>query len=192
MEKFKNKYRVNSTRLQAWDYGWDGAYFITLCTHQRKHYFGEIYNGNMQLSPIGMLADVFWYEIKNHAINVELGAFIVMPNHIHGILRLKNNFSASRDKACLVSTQGNDISPKIIGKQRFQNQGKNTISSIIGSYKSAVTKHIHRFGYEFVWQPRFYDHIIRNDESYHYLENYILTNPQNWEADRFYAKILEL
>ena len=91
MEKYQNKYRTTSTRLQNWDYQWRGAYFITICTHNRAHYFGEINNDKMQLFNIGIIADVLWYEIKNHAHNVELGEFIVMPNHIHGILILNND-----------------------------------------------------------------------------------------------------
>ncbi len=88
MTLFKNKYRIESARLQTWDYASEGSYFITICTKDRNHYFGEIVDAEMQLSPAGILADVFWHEIKNHANNIELGEFVVMPNHIHGILIL--------------------------------------------------------------------------------------------------------
>ncbi|WP_198175257.1 hypothetical protein [Spirosoma telluris] len=71
-------------------------------------------------------------------------------------------------------------------EQRFQNQGKNTVSSIIGSYKSAVTKHAHRLGFDFEWQPRFHDHIIRNDIDYQRINDYIESNPENWDKDRFF------
>lgn len=91
MEKFKGKYRIPSARLQTWDYGWDGAYFITICTKNRINYFGRITNRKMELSHIGIVADILWYEIKNHAERLELGAFVVMPNHVHGILILNNN-----------------------------------------------------------------------------------------------------
>jgi len=91
-DKFRNKYRIASIRLQNWDYRWNGKYFITICTHNMHHLFGKIENGKMILSNVGVLADVFWHEIKNHAKNVELDAFVVMPNHIHGIIILKNNF----------------------------------------------------------------------------------------------------
>ena len=77
---------------------------------------------------------------------------------------------------------------KTIGQKRFQNQGKNTVSSIFGSYKSAVTKHAHRLGYDFEWQVKFYDHIIRDEKSYHRIKNYIKNNPKNWEDDKFYTK----
>lgn len=88
MEKYKNKYRIASARAQWWDYGWNGAYFITICTQNREHFFGEIRNGKMNLSPTGTIADILWYEIQHHAQFVELGDFVVMPNHIHGILIL--------------------------------------------------------------------------------------------------------
>ena len=191
MEKFKGKYKIPSARLQSWDYAWDGAYFITICTKDKTHYFGAIANGKMQLSHLGILADVLWYEIKHHAHNLELGEFVVMPNHIHGILILNNNDNDGncRDRACPVSTPTiNTSADRNIGQQRFPNQGKNTISSIIGGYKSAVTKHAHRLGYKFAWQSRFYDHIIRNEKSYNYIVEYIKRNPRTWQEDKFYPQ----
>ena len=78
------------------------------------------------------------------------------------------------------------IQPPTIGQQRFQNIGKNSISSIVGSYKSAVTKHANRLGLKFQWQPRFHDHIIRDDQSYQRISEYIMNNPTNWKEDKFY------
>ena len=187
MEKYQNKYRTTSTRLQNWDYQWRGAYFITICTHNRTHYFGEINNDKMQLSNIGIIADVLWFEIKNHAHNVELGEFIVMPNHIHGILILNNdnvkhgNGNVETRHALSLQSQPQ---LKTIGQKRFQNQGKNTVSSIIGSYKSAVTKHVHRLGYDFKWQSRFWEHIIRNEHEYQRIAQYIIDNPKKWAMDK--------
>lgn len=89
-EKFKEKYRNESTRLQNWDYGSNVAYFITICTKDRKYYFDEIENDKMQISPAGAIAYVLWYEIKNHANNIELDEFVVMPNHVHGIIIIDN------------------------------------------------------------------------------------------------------
>ena len=190
-EKFKGKYRIASARLQSWDYGSDGIYFITVCTGDRNHFFGEITQDKMVLSHIGIIADVLWYEIKNHAKNIELGEFVVMPNHVHGILILDNpgdhhySDKPRRDKACLVSTT-NGIDRNSIGKNRFQNQGKNTISSIVGGYKSAVTKHARRLGFDFYWQSRFHDHIIRDEQSYLRITEYVINNPRNWCDDCFY------
>jgi putative transposase len=84
--KFQNKYRTSSIRAQWWDYGWNGAYFITICTQDREHYFGEIQNDKMVLSEVGIIADILWHQIPIHHKDVELGDFVVMSNHIHGIL----------------------------------------------------------------------------------------------------------
>jgi len=178
MKKFHNKYRIPSARAQWWDYGNDSAYFITICTKDRECCFGDVVDGKMQFSHIGLLADVFWYEIKNHAKNITLDEFQVMPNHIHGILVLNGNKRETDNET-------NTIDPPSPGSKRFQHQGSNTISSIIGSYKSAVTKHAHRLGYEFEWQERFHDIIIRDEESYIRIVNYIKNNPARWEEDKF-------
>ena len=180
-DKFQNKYRTTSIRLQNWDYGWSAAYFVTICTQNRVYYFGNIeetVEGHprkiMKLTPIGAIADVLWHEIKNHANHVELDAFIVMPNHIHGIIIINDD-------------NGRYALQKTIGQNRFQNVGKNTLSSIVGSYKSAVTKHANRLGLNFAWQPNYYEHIKRDEQAYKNISNYIINNPANWNKDRFMA-----
>jgi len=126
----------------------------------------------MYLTNIGVLADVFWYEIKNHAKNVVLDAFVVMPDHVHGILLLTGNDGEHGER-----------NRKTIGQGRFQNIGNNSVSSIIGSYKSAVTKHARRLGYDFNWQTRFYDHIIRDEIGLNTIRNYIDQNVRNWKSE---------
>lgn len=167
------KYTNKDIRARWWNYRWSGVYFITICTKDRVHYFGKIDDGNMILSPVGIIADLLWHEIKNHFNEVTLEEFVVMPNHIHGILILQNDQEQ-------IQPPNDDIS-----KNRFQNQGKNSVSSIIGSYKSAVTKHSRRLGFEMNWQVRFHDHIIRNNESYDNIRNYIINNPKKWHDDKF-------
>jgi len=197
-EKFKNKYRTTSTRLQHWDYRWDGYYFITICTKNKEEYFGEIIDGKMILSPLGIIADILWCEIKNHSKNMQLDAFVVMPNHIHGIIILSDNIVGTETKSTTEVTRRVEDETRhalslreqqqhtTIGQQRFQNQGKNSISSIIGSYKSAVSRHAHRLGFDFEWQNKFYDNIIRDDQSYREIIDYVENNPQKWEDDRFF------
>ena len=175
---YQGKYRIPSARWQHWDYGSDAAYFITICTKNREHYFGKIENGKMCLSHVGILADVFWHEIKNHSKNVELDSFVVMPNHIHGILILdgnNNDGNAVETTHALSLQQQQSLQPtnETIGQNRFQNQGKNTVSSIIGSYKSAISKHANRMGLIIDWQSRFYEHIIRDDAEYSRIAEYI-------------------
>ncbi len=105
---FKNKYRIKSTRFENWDYRWNAAYFVTICTANRRHYFGEIKNGKMQFSPTGAIAEKLWHEIPHHVSHVELGNFIVMPNHIHGILILDNPEISREEKI----SEGNDEEKK--------------------------------------------------------------------------------
>ncbi|MES2776162.1 MAG: hypothetical protein V4722_18435 [Bacteroidota bacterium] len=91
VEKYKGKYRISSARLANWDYTSNGSYFITICTKDRIHFFGEISNDEMHLTEIGILAEKFWFEIPEHFPFVELGNFVVMPNHIHGIIIIDKN-----------------------------------------------------------------------------------------------------
>jgi putative transposase len=191
-QKYQNKYRIPSIRLQHWDYRWAGAYFITICTRGRHHYFGEIEMGKMQLSNVGVIADLLWHEIKNHAKNVNLGQFVVMPNHIHGILVLTGDGDdgdgGDVETGHALSLRPAPSPPPTIGQQRFQNIGKNSVSSIIGGYKSAVTKNANRLGLKFGWQPLFYEHIIRDEKAFQNISHYILNNPFNWVEDRFCIK----
>ncbi|MGI0106845.1 transposase [Salinimicrobium sp. WS361] len=208
--KSGNKFRNGSIRLQHWDYGWDAAYFITICTKDRKHFFGEVQDGEIKLSSAGVIANVLWYEILHHAKNVELGEFVVMPNHIHGIIILNGNkppwtmegndrivgsrHVLSPQSIPQQSTDGlidepNTPEPEMTpGQKLFQNQGKNTVSSIVGSYKSAVTKHANRLKLEFGWQSLFYDHIIRDHQSFERISNYIKYNPANWKDDSMFPE----
>ena len=194
-EKYRNKYRIASTRLQNWDYGWNAIYFVTICTKCKNHYFGEIVDGKMHFSPIGAIADVLWHELENHFDNIDIDAFVVMPNHIHGIIAINNGDNGidnayridnayCRDNACVVSTRDNAT----IGQQRFQHQGTKTLSSIVGSYKSAVSRHAHRLGFDFAWQSRFYDIIVRNNEALLRIQSYINNNPTNWKEDIFHQQ----
>lgn len=189
--KFQNKYRISSARLQTWDYRWSGAYFITICTKNQHHYFGEIVNQKMILSNVGVLANVFWYEIKNHAKNVTLGEFVVMPNHIHGILILNDNVLENVPVSVeTLHATSLPIPPQSTTKNEHMtgiSPKSGSISAIIRSYKSAVTKHANRLGFDFAWQPRFHDHIIRDEQSFDNIQNYIFNNPINLEIDKFYT-----
>ncbi|WP_239452997.1 transposase [Flavobacterium tistrianum] len=141
----------------------------------------------MVLSEVGIIADILWHQIPIHHKNVELGDFVVMPNHIHGILIIDKQL----DNANIVNTGGVDTGHALYlpssspGSKRFQNIGKNTISSIVGSYKSAVTKHANRLGYPHEWQKLFYDNIIRDNNQYQRISDYIVSNPENWTKDKF-------
>jgi len=87
-EKYQNKYRISSTRLKKWDYGWNAAYFVTICTSNRERYFGDIKNRKMQLSEIWEIAGRFWQEIPTQFNYANLDAFVIMPDHMHGIIMI--------------------------------------------------------------------------------------------------------
>jgi len=213
MDKFQNKYRIGSARLKKWDYRNDAAYFITICTQGREYFFGGITDSKMNLSAIGIIADVLWYEITNHAKNVELGAFVVMPNHIHGILILNGNDIPQTENILIDHVGENDCDGAIVEtlhatslqstnatslpqtppspKNEFMSNispKSGSVSTILRSYKSAVTKHSHRLGFDFGWQERFYDHIIRDEQSFQTITEYIINNPSKWRDDKFYME----
>lgn len=182
--KYKNKYRIPSARLQTWDYGSNAAYFITICTQNREHYFGEIANNEMQLSEIGKIAQSEWlktFEIRPD-MNLEMGEYVVMPNHFHAVVMIGGNeFNSGngfgRDAMHRVST---DHGPN----NTFGPQTKN-LASIVRGFKSAVTMQARLIHSDFGWQSRFHDHIIRNTESFERIQNYISNNPLNWKEDKF-------
>ncbi|MDQ6758026.1 MAG: transposase [Bacteroidota bacterium] len=148
----------------------------------------------MYLNEIGKIADKFWADIPNHFLNVELGEFVIMPNHVHGIIIINESTVIVETRhASSLPTQskpqtetGHALSLPNKSHSRLRNQGKNTISAMVGSFKSAVTKSAHAIELNFRWQPRFYDHIIRSHENYKRISNYIINNPANWNNDKFY------
>ncbi len=195
------KHHRTSIRMKGYDYSQPGLYFITICTQNRDHYFGEIHNGKMVLSPMGVLADILWYEIPHHTQFVALGDFVVMPNHIHGILIIDKPDDEIAGVGTLHATSPqfpqSPQSPQF--PQSPQQPQKNqkmsdispkskSVSSIIRSYKSAVTFHGNRLGLNNGWQSRFHDHIIRNEQSYQNISNYIINNPARWNNDKIYKK----
>jgi REP element-mobilizing transposase RayT len=188
-EKYQNKYRIASARLKNWDYRTNAAYFLTICTKNMTHYFGKIINGKMELSPIGELAHQFWAEIPQHFPFVKLDAFIIMPNHVHGIIIIDNDDCDSDDCDALQTLQCNASSanhpPKNAQMQKISPKS-GSISTIIRSYKSVTTKHARKINIDFEWQTRFYDHIIKNDQSFHNIHRYICNNPQKWAEDKFH------
>jgi putative transposase len=194
--KFQNKYRISSSRLKNWDYGKNNTYFITICTGNREHFFGKIVSidgkNEMQFNEIGMLANEFWSEIPKHFPFVELGNYQVMPNHVHGILIIdKKNIVDDvvvETLHCNVST--NDQNEIKNEKMVKISPKPGTISTIIRSYKSVVTKNAHYIHADFEWQERFHDHIIRDSESFERIQNYIENNVANWKDDKFYKLII--
>ncbi|RXQ88490.1 transposase [Ancylomarina salipaludis] len=186
-EKYQNKYRIASARLPGWDYGWNAAYFVTICTHGRKHYFGDIVNEEMQLSDIGHLAHKYWSEIPNHFPFVELDVFVVMPNHVHGIVIINKPNDECHDER-YVETSNLGVSTLGVSATRMASNAwqPGSLGVIINQYKRICTINARKIHADFAWQSRYYDHIIRNDESLCRIRNYIKNNPLKWMKDKFY------
>ena len=146
----------------------------------------------MQLNEIGKLAQHYWIEIPIHFPFVESGNFAIMPNHVHGILIIDKNETAPSVTAVAVETLHCNVSTNTTKIQLSKNKKManispkpGTISTIIRSYKSVVSKYAKQIHANFAWQSRFHDHIIRNHQSFEHIQNYITNNPANWKGDYF-------
>ena len=165
IEKYNNKYRIPSARLKGWDYGADAIYFVTICTNDRQHYFGEIEDNTMQLNAVGLIAQQCWLDIPKYFPNVILDTHVVMPNHVHGIVIIDN---------------------KLDNHDEDKKWKSGTLGVIINQYKRIVTLNARKTDPNFVWQTRFHDHIIRNQKSFQTIQEYIQENPLRWVDDMFY------
>ena len=170
-EKFQKTYRIETTRALWHNYD-GGIYFITICTHGFRHYFGEIAHHVMNLSPIGESARACLESIPTHFPHVEIPLFVVMPNHIHCILIINNPHL--ENKTLSSSRLHNEFGP----------QSKN-LASVIRGFKIGVTKAARKLGMDFAWQPRFYDHVIRNLEDWNRVATYIENNVGRWDMDKY-------
>jgi putative transposase len=169
---FKQQFRIPTTRLKNWDYSSPGYYFVTICTREKYPYFGEIKNGEMVLSEIGVIAQNCWLEIPNHYPFVTLDEFIIMPNHMHGILIINTHYVETGHGLSLPEHRANQFGPQ-----------RNNVGIIIGNFKSSVKRICNQKGLYFFWQTRYYDHIIRNEQSLNQIRFYIQTNVVNWADD---------
>ena len=155
---FYNRKRV---RLQNFDYSSQNYYFITICTNEKKCIFGQ----PDRLNALGKIAEQNIQLISAIYDYAEVDCYVVMPNHIHMILVLK---------------------------EQQEEQNKTSVSDIIGKYKSSTTKQIRQIDPELkVWQRSFYDHVIRNQTSYEKIWNYVTYNDQKWYDDQYYEEIRE-
>ncbi len=175
IELFKNKYKIKSIRLPHWDYSSCGGYFVTICTKNRECFFGNVSNKKMKLSQIGEIANKYWNEIPKHYKNVSLDEYILMPNHIHGIVIIEQLIPTVETPHCGVSTNTKNPHHKPQWKP-------NSLGSIICQFKSITTKHVRSIGSpNFSWQSRFHEHIIRNDNDLNRIRKYIKNNPLKWK-----------
>jgi putative transposase len=170
------KHHRRSIRLKGYNYTQPGAYFITICTKGRQCLFGNVVNGEMQLNSLGYIAFNCWQTIPAHFPHIELDTFVIMPNHVHGILIITENPVGARQ--CLALNQHSEGNT-----EKFGQPVRGSISTVIGSYKSVVSKRINIIWQtkgQSIWQRNFYEHISREAKSLENIREYILKNPQRW------------
>lgn len=159
---FRNRFRVPSARLQGWDYRWPGIYAVTICVKDRVCCLGEIVETDVALSPLGVIAAEEWLEIPRTHPQVVLDEWIIMPDHVHGILIL----------------QGEDRpAPK-------GGLSSGSLGAVVGQFKQRTTKRIRaRQRPDFSWQERFFDQILRSDDHLERYRLYIRENPLRWSVE---------
>lgn len=168
-EKYKNKYRRESTRLAGWDYGSHGLYFITICTKDKIPYLGEIKERrlatqnlvSLQATEIGNIVETYWQNIPQHFPFVELDEFVIMPDHLHGILFINKPEKTNWEP------------------NKFGIQSKN-LSSVVRGFKASVKSYATLNNIDFAWQAKFYDHIIRDEKEHSNIRQYIFDNSERW------------
>jgi len=156
------------TRLKEYDYSQCGFYFVTVSVKNHVCVFGDISKNNMILNEYGKIVQHQWQDLPNHYNNCILHSFVIMPNHVHGIIQIDNE------------------KPFEAGQPRHHKHG---LSEMIRAFKSFSSRRINKIAdFRFQWQKSFYDHIIRNDESFYKISEYIVNNPGKWADDRFYIE----
>lgn len=181
----KTKLNRKSIRLPNYDYTQQDAYFITIVTHNRECLFGDVVRSQIQLSPIGNIVKGVWQFIPLHLSQASVNHFVIMPNHIHGIIIIDQSVGALRE----VLSLRRQAVPQSRPHQNFESFGKpvsGSIPTIIRSFKSEATRRVNIFrqtpGAK-LWQRNYYEHVIRNEQDYQIIVDYILANPLNWRDD---------
>lgn len=210
--RFANRYRIPSVRMRGWDYTSTGQYFVTICTFEKMPWLGNIRGGRVRLSDIGTTVNACWHAIPRHHPHVALDAFVVMPDHIHGIVvigkrdaihdTLNNESVETRHVASLPTaspstsptaspsaspsaspTASPTTFPRTFRPNVFGPLRSGSLQSIIHSFKAAVTRQCRQMGkMEFHWQPRYHDHCIRTPRELSAIRRYIRRNPAAWFA----------
>ncbi|MGD9145376.1 MAG: transposase [Anaerolineae bacterium] len=172
------KHHRRSIRLPGYDYTSVGAYFVTICVHGGRCLLGDVIDDDMQLNAWGQIASDCWQEIPEHFDQVDPDEFVVMPNHVHGIIAITDLVGAQQ---CCAPTEP--------PPQTHTNVMAGSLGAIIRSYKSAVTKQINLLrdtpGAQF-WQRNYWEHVIRDEQSLNRIREYIQNNPANWVEDQLH------
>ncbi len=170
-------------RLSGFDYSRDALYFVTSCVKDQVCCFGQVIASEMMSNVYGKIAHAQWEWLQAQYPYAISHAFVVMPNHVHGVLEINRDFVRMDQDLEMEQDSvrtGRDLSvPEIKIK---------SLSQLIGAYKTTTSKKIHLAGYpEFQWHRSFHDHIIRDEKAYHNIVHYIQDNPTRWNQDKFYS-----
>ena len=188
------KHHRRSIRLKGYDYSRAGAYFITICTKDRACLFGEVVDGEIQLNDMGHMVYQEWTHLPNRFPNIDLDAFIAMPNHIHGIIVITDVDPVGAGLVPAQPVAQNDHAPTPSGAipSGATTRVAPTVGGIVGAFKSITTvRYTHgviHYGWPpfpgRLWQRNYYEHIIRNEKSLNRIRQYIYKNPARWDMDR--------
>ncbi len=189
---FWGGFRIKSTRLSGWDYTSNGYYFVTICTRNRAPLLGEVRDNSVKLTRTGEIVAEEWLGIAVRRRDVSLDQWVVMPNHVHGIVVIHRDPVVETPQRIERPGWGaEDIRQQRTHHEEEMQRGVSTTSrlqagslgAIVGQFKSRSTKRLWRSGFrDFGWQPRFYDHIIRDDRSLDHIRQYIMDNPAMWDS----------
>lgn len=185
------KHHRRSIRLKGYDYTAAGAYFITICTHQRECLLGEIVDGEMQLSLLGEIVRSNWMRLPYHHSHFQLDVFVVMPNHFHGIVWLSSTDGRGEAFALEITAEADDINANAspLHGHRFNGTRSGLIGAIVQNFKSVSTRRINQIRKTAgipIWQRNYYEHIVRDDRVLQYIRQYIQNNPLSWQEDQLH------
>lgn len=160
---------------------------MTICTKDKRCWFGEIESGKVRLSPIGVIVEEEWRKTEHVRGSVELDVFVVMPNHIHGIIVIKESFVETTGP---VVSHALETTHRVVStKNKTKTLKPNSLGAIVGQFKSISTKRIRKAGSNgFEWQSRYYDHVIRDLKDLERIREYIAMNPSRWNSDDEFAQ----
>ncbi|MFA7420363.1 MAG: transposase [Melioribacteraceae bacterium] len=175
MTKFKDNFRIETTRLKEWDYSNPWWYYVTINTKDHIEYLGRVVEEKMELNEKGKVVEECWKQIPKHFKMAELDYYIVMPNHVHGIIIINETENVETCHGMSLQAKKNEFSKPI----------KNSLSVIVNQFKGAVKRHCNKFDLvNFEWQRGFYDRIIRNEKELYNIRKYIDQNLLKWELEK--------
>lgn len=199
-----------SIRLKGYNYFLLGSYFITICTYNRELLFGEIDDGEMKLNEIGQMINLTWFDLVNHIQNIELGPFVIMPNHIHGIVDITDRSESALDIINRddgvdgLGSVGNGMGKaglepaptwEIFNEENSSHSdipaNQTSLAEIVRQFKTFSARKVNGFQKTQgapLWQRNYYEHIIRDEQSYLIIAQYIKDNPVLWEKDQLHPR----